>query len=122
MSLPDAIRDTTERLCARRQAGTSSLSNTSTLQLNPCFPLYLRSYGVIEAFRQGRYPSNQQIDATLQYVLDHPPVNQDQLSPEGRRLIQDYRDIIESYIVLVISNNMACVLRKTLKGTIAKEI
>lgn len=65
----------------------------------------LRFYGVIEAFRQGRYPSNHQIDSALRYVLDHPPVDQDQLSPEGRKVIQDCRDIIETARLIVQEKN-----------------
>lgn len=65
----------------------------------------LRFYGAIEAFRQGRYPSNQQIDTALQYVLEHSPVDRDQLSPEGRKLIQDCRDIIETARLIVQEKN-----------------
>jgi hypothetical protein len=65
----------------------------------------LRFYSVIEAFRQGRYPSNHQIDSALRYVLDHPPVDQDQLSPEGRKLIQDCRDIVETARLIVQEKN-----------------
>ena len=74
------------------------------LSLMLCSP-QLRFYGVIEAFRQGRYPSNQQIDSALRYVLDHSPVDQDQLSPEGRKLIQDCRDIIETARLIVQEKN-----------------
>ena len=56
----------------------------------------MRFYGVIEAFRQGRLPDNHQIDETLKYVHDHSPVDQNALSPEGKKLIQDARDIIET--------------------------
>lgn len=70
----------------------------------PAF-LQLRFYGAIEAFRQGRYPSNQQIDTAFRYVLEHSPVDQDQLSPEGRKLIQDCRDIIETARLIVQEKN-----------------
>lgn len=69
-----------------------------------CFP-QLRFYGVIEAFRQGRYPSNDQIDSSLKYVLDNSPVDQGQLSPEGRKLIHDCRDIIETARLIVREKN-----------------
>lgn len=67
--------------------------------------LQLRFYGAIEAFRQGRYPSNQQIDSAFRYVLERSPVYQDQLSPEGRKLIQDCRDIIETARLIVQDKN-----------------
>jgi superfamily I DNA/RNA helicase len=70
-----------------------------------CVLYQLYFYGIIEAFRQGRYPSNQQIDDALQYVLAHSPVDQDQLSPEGRKLIQDCRDIIETARLMVREKN-----------------
>jgi hypothetical protein len=58
----------------------------------------MRLYGVLQALRQNRYPDNVQIDETLSYVLDkkHSPVDESKLSREGRVLIQDVRDIIET--------------------------
>ena len=56
----------------------------------------MRLYGVIQAFRSGRMPTNAQIDETLSYVRDHPPVDVSKLSPEGRKLTEDARDIIET--------------------------
>ena len=84
--------------------------------LIPCFP-QLRFYGVIEAFRQGRYPSNQQIDDSLKYVLDNSPVDQDQLSPEGRKLIQDCRDIIETARSIVWEKNQDELFQNFMWGT-----
>ncbi|KAG5639678.1 hypothetical protein H0H81_005861 [Sphagnurus paluster] len=65
----------------------------------------LRLYGVIEAFRRGRLPSNEQIDHTLQYVLDHSPVDVDRLSSEGKKLVQDTHDIIETARMMVQEKN-----------------
>ena len=62
-------------------------------------------YGVIQAFRDGRLPDNAQIDHTLKYVRDHSPVDQDKLSPEGQKLIQDVRDIVETARVIVSQKN-----------------
>jgi len=50
-------------------------------------------------------PDNPQIDHTLDYVLNHSPVDQGQLSPEGRRLIQDVKDIIETARDIVKDKN-----------------
>ena len=49
----------------------------------------LRFYGVIQAFRESRMPSNAQIDAALKYALDNSPVDVSALSPDGQKLIQD---------------------------------
>lgn len=56
----------------------------------------MRFYGVIQAFREGKLPDNTQIDETLNYVRDNSFVDVDKLSPEGQRLIQDVRDIVET--------------------------
>jgi hypothetical protein len=50
-------------------------------------------------------PSNAQIDETLQYVIDHSSVDKFKLSPEGRKLIQDARDIIKTARVIVAEKN-----------------
>ncbi|KDR72326.1 hypothetical protein GALMADRAFT_213339 [Galerina marginata CBS 339.88] len=65
----------------------------------------IRLYGVINAFRKGKLPSNAQIDRTLQHVLDHSPFNLDKLSPEGRKLVQDTREIISTARVIVQEKN-----------------
>ncbi|KDQ50061.1 hypothetical protein JAAARDRAFT_91460, partial [Jaapia argillacea MUCL 33604] len=46
--------------------------------------------------RISRMPDNAQIERTLRYVEDKSPVNLDKLSPDGKKLIQDTRDIIET--------------------------
>ena len=51
-------------------------------------------------------PDNQQIDETLAYVRDNSPIDVNQLSPEGKKLIQDIRDIVET-----VSNMYAIDLR-----------
>ncbi|KAG8928965.1 hypothetical protein FRC02_006163 [Tulasnella sp. 418] len=65
----------------------------------------MRLYGVIEAFRAGKMPDNQQIDETLRYVEEHSPVEIKKLSPDGRRLIQDAKDIIETARLIVKHKN-----------------
>jgi hypothetical protein len=62
-------------------------------------------YGVVEAFRNGRLPTNSQIDKTLQYILDHSPVDVDKLSPEGRNFVQDAKDILETARLMVRQKN-----------------
>ena len=41
-------------------------------------------------------PDNRQIDETLSYVRDHSPIDVDKLSPDGKKLVQDVRDIVET--------------------------
>ncbi|EJD40905.1 hypothetical protein AURDEDRAFT_153456 [Auricularia subglabra TFB-10046 SS5] len=65
----------------------------------------MKFYGVIQAFRNGRMPTNAQIDETLSYVRDHPPIDVNKLSPEGRKLTEDTRDIIETARRMVLEKN-----------------
>ncbi|KAJ1306987.1 hypothetical protein OPQ81_007967 [Rhizoctonia solani] len=100
MSLPQATKDTSAH------PGANSVTDPvdpSTMQAD--VDRKMRLYGVIEAFRQGKLPDNQQIDQTLKYVNDHSPVNENDLSPEGRKLIQDTRDIIETARLIVAQKN-----------------
>ena len=65
----------------------------------------MRLYGVIQAFRLGRMPSNEQIDQTLKYVVNNSPIDESKLSSEGRELTQDVRDIIETARLIVQRKN-----------------
>ncbi|KAI0765239.1 hypothetical protein C8Q74DRAFT_1039176 [Fomes fomentarius] len=65
----------------------------------------LRFYGVIKAFSESRIPSNEQCDRFLTYVLRHSPVDTRELSYDGKRLIQDTRDIIETARLMVQQKN-----------------
>jgi hypothetical protein len=56
----------------------------------------MRFYGAIQAFRENKYPDNTQIDETLTYVIEHSPLDESKLSYEGRKLINDVRDILET--------------------------
>jgi hypothetical protein len=49
---------------------------------------------MVEASRNGRLPTNDQIDKTLPYILDHSPVDIHKLSSEGRKVVQDMKDIM----------------------------
>lgn len=65
----------------------------------------MRFYGVIQAFRAGKYPSNAQIDETLTYAINHSPLDETKLSSDGKQLIQDFRDIIETSRLMVKKKN-----------------
>src|SRR5258706_14172703 len=55
----------------------------------------MRLYGIIQAFRRGRMPDNHQIDHTFSYILANPPIDVNKLSPEGRKLVDDVRQLLE---------------------------
>ena len=50
-------------------------------------------------------PDNKQIDKTLLYVRSTSPVDIDKLSPEGHKLIQDARNIVETARLMVQERN-----------------
>ncbi|KAG0701989.1 hypothetical protein DFH29DRAFT_924101 [Suillus ampliporus] len=100
MSLPPATKDISEH----PQAG-SVAAPTDKAAKEADVARKINFYGVIEAFRQGRMPNNHQIDETLQYLLKTSPVDEEKLSPEGRKLVQDSREIIETARVIVKEKN-----------------
>lgn len=65
----------------------------------------MRFYGIIQAFRSGKYPSNTQIDDSLNYATNHSPIDDKKLSADGKQLIQDFRNIIETFRVMIKKNN-----------------
>ncbi|KAH9474282.1 hypothetical protein JR316_0013445 [Psilocybe cubensis] len=91
----------------------------------------IRLYTVLQAFRAGKLPSNAQIDRALAYLLSsdalsssssHAPttattttggghttttasVNAKSLSPQGRRLIQDLKEIISTARLMIAEKN-----------------
>ncbi|KAF6749272.1 hypothetical protein DFP72DRAFT_1142839 [Ephemerocybe angulata] len=72
----------------------------------------LRFYGVIQAFRQGRLPSNAQIHETLAYVHSHSPVPTQKLSPEGQKLVKDIREIVKTLGLIVEEKNADELIQK----------
>jgi hypothetical protein len=50
-------------------------------------------------------PDNKQIDKTLEYAIANSPVDLKKLSPEGRALIDDTRDILETLRMMVAEKN-----------------
>jgi hypothetical protein len=91
MSLPEASKEVTEN-----PTKNSITTPTNKNEQEKDIDRKLRLYGVIQAFSNGRMPDNAQIDETLVFVRDHSPVNTNQLSAEGRKLIQDARNIVET--------------------------
>ncbi len=96
----------------RQQAAEGRGHRQEGVYATLCFPLtrinfcyQLRLYGAIEAFRQGRLPDNAQIDRALRYVHDNSPVDVSALSPEGQRLVENVRDIVNTSREIVASKN-----------------
>ncbi|KAI5479947.1 hypothetical protein MNV49_002237 [Pseudohyphozyma bogoriensis] len=56
----------------------------------------MKLYGVIQAFREGRYPSNEQCVRTLEYLRsdEGAPIEVSKLSKDGKMLVQDFRNVI----------------------------
>ncbi|KAF8983945.1 hypothetical protein BDQ17DRAFT_1393896 [Cyathus striatus] len=100
MSLPTAPKDISEH-----PTKGSVIDPVDRAKKDADVDRKIRLFGVITAFRKGRMPSNQQIDETLQYVLKNSPVDVNQLSPEGKKLIQDTRYIIETARQIVQDKN-----------------
>ncbi|EKM74725.1 hypothetical protein AGABI1DRAFT_103321 [Agaricus bisporus var. burnettii JB137-S8] len=100
MSLPPAKKDTSEH-----PAKGSVAIPVDRVQKDKDIDRKLHLYGVVEAFRRGRLPSNAQIDSFLNYLGDHPPVNVNELSSDGRKLVQDTRDILNTARDIVRDKN-----------------
>lgn len=67
----------------------------------------LQLYGIYSAFKSGKLPSNQQIDVALNSALASKPLSHPskRLSPEGQKLAQDLKNIIEQSKLLVLTKN-----------------
>jgi len=65
----------------------------------------MKIWGVIKAFSDGRMPDNHQIDKAMRYAEEHAIVDINKLSPEGRVLVDDTRDIIETLRMMVKEKN-----------------
>ncbi|KAF5332450.1 hypothetical protein D9611_005445 [Ephemerocybe angulata] len=82
----------------------------------------LRFYGVIQAFRQGRLPSNAQIHETLAYVHSHSPVPTQKLSPEGQKLVKDIREIVKTLGLIVEEKNADELIQKFIWHTQSTDV
>ncbi|ETS64374.1 hypothetical protein PaG_01227 [Moesziomyces aphidis] len=99
-TVPTAVSQVSENPSAN--AVTSAVSAN---QKNADVDRKMRFFGVIQAFREGRYPDNKQIDDTLKYTLANSPVETSKLSPDGKKLIQDVRELIETARQIVVNKN-----------------
>lgn len=67
----------------------------------------LQIYGIINAFQNGKVPSNEQIDIALNSFLASKALANpsDKLSPEGRALVNDFREVVKQAKHLLLSKN-----------------
>lgn len=67
----------------------------------------LQLYGVASAFGNGKLPSNDQIDATLNSFIASKALSSPSkdLSSEGRALVADFRDVVNQAKRLLLSKN-----------------
>lgn len=67
----------------------------------------LQFYGISQAFAIGKVPSNKQIDVALNSALASRALNSPskRLSPEGRTLVADLKDVIEQAKTLLLTKN-----------------
>lgn len=67
----------------------------------------LQLYGIVEAFSNGKVPSNSQIDVALNSALAHRALNSPskKLSSDGQRLVGDLKNVIEQAKILLLTKN-----------------
>lgn len=100
MSLPPAVKDISDH--PAKGAVTDPLNKE---KLGVDLDRKLKLYGVLQALRLGKLPTNAQIDESLDYVESHSPVDLASLSPAGKQLIQDLRRMIETARTMVREKN-----------------
>lgn len=65
----------------------------------------LKFYGAVNAIKASRMPTNDQIDSMLRYLLDHSLVASGDLSSEGKKMVGDTRDVVETLRLIVKDKN-----------------
>lgn len=65
------------------------------------------SLTTVTAFANGKVPSNKQIDIALNSAIESQPLTEpsEKLSPDGRKLVEDLRNVIEQAKILLLSKN-----------------
>ncbi|KAJ4414232.1 hypothetical protein N0V82_008071 [Gnomoniopsis sp. IMI 355080] len=73
----------------------------------------LQVYGIISAFQQGKAPSNDQIDVALNSFLATRALSKpsEKLSPEGKSLVADVREVVTQAKKLLLSKNQGNLLQ-----------
>ncbi|KAI9376017.1 hypothetical protein BJX61DRAFT_26997 [Aspergillus egyptiacus] len=80
---------------------------TDTKQKEKDINTKLQLFGIYHAFKYGKLPSNKQCDVALNSALNHRALTKpsQQLSEEGRVLVDDLRNVIEDAKKLILSKN-----------------
>ncbi|GJN92734.1 hypothetical protein Rhopal_005772-T1 [Rhodotorula paludigena] len=65
----------------------------------------VKMLGVVQAFRAGKLPANDQCIQTLDYLVDHSPIDESKLSKDGQTLVEDTREIIRNLRQIVAEKN-----------------
>ncbi|GAA6030366.1 hypothetical protein JCM8097_009074 [Rhodosporidiobolus ruineniae] len=65
----------------------------------------LKLLGVIESFRAGKLPSNDQAVKALDYAIEHSPIDDSKLSKDGKTLVEDVRNIIRTLKEIIVEKN-----------------
>ncbi|GAA5918486.1 hypothetical protein JCM6882_008315 [Rhodosporidiobolus microsporus] len=65
----------------------------------------IKLLGTLQAFREGKLPDNRQCIETLNYVIDHSPIDESKLSKDGKTLVEDTREIIRVLKQIVEEKN-----------------
>lgn len=67
----------------------------------------LRLYGIYNAFKHGKLPSNKQIDVALTSFTDHSKLRRpnENLSQEGRVILNDFREVVTEAKRLLLTKN-----------------
>lgn len=66
----------------------------------------LQIYGIINAFSNGKVPSNDQIDVALNsFLASKALAGSNKLSSEGQALVKDFRDVVKQAKHLLLSKN-----------------
>ncbi|KAK4152081.1 hypothetical protein C8A00DRAFT_35257 [Chaetomidium leptoderma] len=67
----------------------------------------LQIYGIINAFKAGKVPSNDQIDVALNSFLNSTALSSpsEKLSPEGKSLVADVKEVVKQAKQLLLSKN-----------------
>lgn len=86
-------------------AGVNVPTNVKTKQEDVNRKLQL--YGIYKAFEAGKVPSNEQIDTTLNSFLASRPLSKpsDRLSPDGKTLVADFREVVQQAKYLLLTKN-----------------
>ncbi|GAA5838750.1 hypothetical protein JCM9279_003849 [Rhodotorula babjevae] len=65
----------------------------------------IKMLGVVNAFREGKLPANDQCVSALDYAIDHSPIDERKLSKDGQNLVEDTRDVIRVLREIVVEKN-----------------